>query len=234
MRRTRGGSCRTAPTARVRGAAWGGEGSGHRGGAGAPAASLQVLALCGLGQTLSPRVASPIHRPCDRHRPAPRADVNAWHWQERDCTAWARRRLGELFDGAVLVASPRITATGWVAAFESASRRACRAAAADNTTCSASQALSTLERPPRLPCSPSLTPSPNTPHQPHPQPRLPRRRGVPEQPQGAPRRLVRAQTGGRLARDDGGRARGQRHDRAAGEGGAGAGECGCSGGGGCV
>ncbi|KAI8476840.1 MAG: activator of Hsp90 ATPase [Monoraphidium minutum] len=39
-------------------------------------------------------------------------NVNAWHWQEKDCAAWARRRLGELFDGALLVEAPRITTTG--------------------------------------------------------------------------------------------------------------------------
>ena len=56
---------------------------------------------------------------------ADRADgtnVNAWHWQEKDCTAWSRRRLGQLFDGAVLVDSPRVVAGGC------AGRRACLAA----------------------------------------------------------------------------------------------------------
>jgi hypothetical protein len=41
-------------------------------------------------------------------------NVNAWHWQERDCSAWSRRRLAELFAGAVLLEAPRIVSTGWV------------------------------------------------------------------------------------------------------------------------
>ncbi|GBF98914.1 hypothetical protein Rsub_11706 [Raphidocelis subcapitata] len=39
-------------------------------------------------------------------------NVNAWHWSSKDCLAWSRRRLGELFESATLLDSPRIVATG--------------------------------------------------------------------------------------------------------------------------
>jgi activator of HSP90 ATPase len=39
-------------------------------------------------------------------------NVNGWHWVERDALEWSKRRLGQLFDGAVLVESPRVVATG--------------------------------------------------------------------------------------------------------------------------
>lgn len=39
-------------------------------------------------------------------------NVNGWHWQEHDATAWSRRRLEELFEGRVLVEEPRVVATG--------------------------------------------------------------------------------------------------------------------------
>ena len=39
-------------------------------------------------------------------------NVNAWHWAEKDATAWSKRRLDELFAGAVLVDKPRVEATG--------------------------------------------------------------------------------------------------------------------------
>lgn len=39
-------------------------------------------------------------------------NVNAWHWTEKDCTAWSRRRLSQQFDGAQLVESPSIVCTG--------------------------------------------------------------------------------------------------------------------------
>lgn len=40
-------------------------------------------------------------------------NVNGWHWVEKDVGAWAKARLAALFaDGAVLVDSPRVTATG--------------------------------------------------------------------------------------------------------------------------
>jgi predicted chitinase len=39
-------------------------------------------------------------------------NVNAWHWQEKDCLTWSKRRLGQLFNGAVLVDTPRVSSTG--------------------------------------------------------------------------------------------------------------------------
>ncbi len=48
-------------------------------------------------------------------------DLLMWHpmlaecsWTEKDCTAWAKQRLGQLFDGLVLVDGPKgkVTATG--------------------------------------------------------------------------------------------------------------------------
>lgn len=37
-------------------------------------------------------------------------NVNQWHWSEKDCLAWCRQRLAQLFEGSVLLDTSRASA----------------------------------------------------------------------------------------------------------------------------
>jgi hypothetical protein len=40
-------------------------------------------------------------------------NVNQWHWKEKDCMAWSKNHLGELFSGLTLVEGPaKVHTTG--------------------------------------------------------------------------------------------------------------------------
>lgn len=129
------------------------------------------------------------------------------HWSSKDCLVWSRRRLGELFASATLLDSPRVVTTGCAAG---APQRAPRAPA--HGLLWWPRSMCRLRHAPKLdfaPSFPSVVPSSR-------QARVPGGRGLPEQSQGQADCLVRAQGGGWVEGHDGGRARGQRHHRAAG------------------